>query len=181
MSLEQALGVGDGQRSLTCCHPWGHKELNTTEWLNWTERIFPWSKWVTGWGMDISGSTYQLIRMLPIPQVFQRNSFCVCILTSLLVYVSNTTSFHRAAIYLIRQFAIQCLASFYGLRVTPQKLTCDETNDLKMEESIKWHRQVRLHSLALHLVNYSQAALNCILTVHFQTVLLPNTRLLGLC
>ena len=31
---EQALGFGDGQGSLTCCSPWGHKELDTTEQLN---------------------------------------------------------------------------------------------------------------------------------------------------
>ena len=24
--FEQALGVGDGQGSLACCSPWGHKE-----------------------------------------------------------------------------------------------------------------------------------------------------------
>ena len=35
--FEQALGVGDGQGSLACCSPWSHKELDTTEWLNWTE------------------------------------------------------------------------------------------------------------------------------------------------
>ena len=35
--FEQALGVGDGQGSLVCCSPWGHKESETTEWLNWTE------------------------------------------------------------------------------------------------------------------------------------------------
>ena len=33
--FEQALGVGDGQGNLTCCSPWGHKESDTTEWLNW--------------------------------------------------------------------------------------------------------------------------------------------------
>ena len=33
---EQALGVGDGQGSLVCHSPWGCKELDTTEWLNWT-------------------------------------------------------------------------------------------------------------------------------------------------
>ena len=33
----QALGVGDGQGSLECCSPWGHKESNMTEWLNWTD------------------------------------------------------------------------------------------------------------------------------------------------
>ena len=32
-----APGVGDGQGSLACCGSWGRKELDTTEWLNWTE------------------------------------------------------------------------------------------------------------------------------------------------
>ena len=31
---EQALGDGEGQGSLACCSPWGHKELGTTERLN---------------------------------------------------------------------------------------------------------------------------------------------------
>ena len=34
--FEQAPGVGDGQGSLVCCSPWGHKELDMTEWLNWS-------------------------------------------------------------------------------------------------------------------------------------------------
>ena len=29
--------VGDGQGGLACYSPWGHKESDTTEWLNWTE------------------------------------------------------------------------------------------------------------------------------------------------
>ena len=29
--FEKAPGVGDGQESLACCSPWGHKELDTTE------------------------------------------------------------------------------------------------------------------------------------------------------
>ena len=29
--FEQALGVSDGQRSLVCCSPWVHKELDITE------------------------------------------------------------------------------------------------------------------------------------------------------
>ena len=32
--FEQAPGVGDAQGSLTCCNPWGCKELDMTE-LNW--------------------------------------------------------------------------------------------------------------------------------------------------
>ena len=37
--FEQAPGVGDGQGSLACCSPWGRKESDTTEQLNWTELI----------------------------------------------------------------------------------------------------------------------------------------------
>ena len=55
--FEQAPGVGDGQGSLVCCSPWGHKELDTTEPLNWTDfpyceqetynpiPVFPTSTW----------------------------------------------------------------------------------------------------------------------------------------
>ena len=32
--FEQALGDGEEQGSLTCCRPWGRKELDTTEQLN---------------------------------------------------------------------------------------------------------------------------------------------------
>ena len=33
------LGVGDGQGGLACCGSWGHKELDMTEQLNWTEHL----------------------------------------------------------------------------------------------------------------------------------------------
>ena len=33
--FEQAPKVDDGQGSLVCCSPWGCKELDTTELLNW--------------------------------------------------------------------------------------------------------------------------------------------------
>ena len=38
---EQASGVGNGQGGLACCSPWGHRESDITEWLNWTEKLFP--------------------------------------------------------------------------------------------------------------------------------------------
>ena len=31
IELEQALGDGEGLRSLVCCSPWGHKESDTTK------------------------------------------------------------------------------------------------------------------------------------------------------
>ena len=34
--FEWTPGVGDGQGSLACCNPWGRKESDMTEWLNWT-------------------------------------------------------------------------------------------------------------------------------------------------
>ena len=35
--FEQAPGVSDGQGSLACYSPWGHKESDMTEQLNWTD------------------------------------------------------------------------------------------------------------------------------------------------
>jgi len=32
--IDQGPGVGDGQGSLACCSPWGHKESDTTKQLN---------------------------------------------------------------------------------------------------------------------------------------------------
>ena len=37
MSLSQLRELVMGQGSLACCGPWGRKESDTTEWLNWTE------------------------------------------------------------------------------------------------------------------------------------------------
>ena len=38
--FEQALGVGDEQRSLVCSIQWSHKESDTTKQLNWTELLW---------------------------------------------------------------------------------------------------------------------------------------------
>ena len=35
--FEKTLGVGDGWGRLECCSPCGHKLLDRTEHLNWTE------------------------------------------------------------------------------------------------------------------------------------------------
>ena len=42
---EGTLGVGDGQGVLACCDSWGHKESDTTEWLNWTDTPFSFSSY----------------------------------------------------------------------------------------------------------------------------------------
>ena len=45
---EWTPGVGDGQGSLACCDSWGRKELDMTEWLNWTCIILPSSQFLRG-------------------------------------------------------------------------------------------------------------------------------------
>ena len=40
--FEQALRVDDGQGSLVCYSPWGHKESDRTEQLNWTKPRVSW-------------------------------------------------------------------------------------------------------------------------------------------
>ena len=37
MSLSKLQELVDGQGGLACFSPWGHKEWDMTEWLNWTE------------------------------------------------------------------------------------------------------------------------------------------------
>ena len=70
--FQQAPGDGEGQGSLACCSPWGHKESDMTEWLNWTpllhrELFVPPSPWVLALGLfsiliKISTQSYKLVR-----------------------------------------------------------------------------------------------------------------------
>ena len=55
--FEQALGVGDGQGSLVCCSPWGGKESDMPEQLNWTELhiyVPTWKNLTSTWWMKDS-------------------------------------------------------------------------------------------------------------------------------
>ena len=52
--FEETLGVGDGQKGVVCCSPWGRKESDTTVLLNWNDAEAPiiWlpdaKSWLTG-------------------------------------------------------------------------------------------------------------------------------------
>ena len=46
---EQALRIGNGQRGLACYSPWGSKESDTTERLNWTELNYWAASWLITW------------------------------------------------------------------------------------------------------------------------------------
>ena len=45
MSLSKIQEMVEGQGSLACCSPWGHKELDTTVWLNKTTKEPKWLAW----------------------------------------------------------------------------------------------------------------------------------------
>ena len=42
--FKQAPGDGEGQGGLACCSPWGHKESDTTEWLNNNKTSKEWNE-----------------------------------------------------------------------------------------------------------------------------------------
>ena len=49
MSLSKLWEFGDGQGSLVCCSPWGHKESDMTEWLNNNNKM--WIEFISGGGI----------------------------------------------------------------------------------------------------------------------------------
>ena len=65
LAAAAAAAAADGQGSLACCSPWGCKESDMTELLNWTEGS--WSFWngsrfYTSWGKikeKVSGSKWR--------------------------------------------------------------------------------------------------------------------------
>ena len=61
-------GVGDGQGGLECCDSWGHKESDSTEWLNWTELCSIYIKKTDNWPTLIGYSIDRNI--LPVEGLF---------------------------------------------------------------------------------------------------------------
>ena len=62
--FEWILGIGDGQGGLVCCDSRGHKEFDTTEWLNWTDAWkdsgFVWVSYMT----DLTTESVKTIKIL---------------------------------------------------------------------------------------------------------------------
>ena len=80
--FEQALEVGDGQASLACCSPWGLRELDTTERLNWTDfLIFVFISITPGVGLKRILLWFMSKSVLPL---FSSKSFIV----SSLIFIS---------------------------------------------------------------------------------------------
>ena len=64
--FEHVLGVGDGWGSLECCSPWGLKESNATEQLNWTE-LLDFSIWMhqVGYWLNTVMLAFALLFRIP--------------------------------------------------------------------------------------------------------------------
>ena len=64
--FEQAPGVGDGQRSLACCSPWGCRESDITEWLNNNRRLQ--AKWIKSglWSLPEPNISCYSSRVFPV-------------------------------------------------------------------------------------------------------------------
>ena len=58
--FEQSPRVGDGQGSLACCSPWGGKDSDMTERLNWL------TDWLRGKFVNISTKKCQTVILVPI-------------------------------------------------------------------------------------------------------------------
>ena len=69
--FEWTLGVGDGQGDLECCDSGGRKELDTTEWLNWTELML--------WCPSVGSCLVLLERVFAMTNALSwQNSVCRC-------------------------------------------------------------------------------------------------------
>ena len=82
--FEQALGVGDGQGSLACCSPWGHKEWDRTERLNWILIYSRWwtisSPWLLSEKKWISGLRFSLYNSIQ-----SNNNYCLILQNDLYI------------------------------------------------------------------------------------------------
>ena len=69
--FEQAPGDGEGQGSLAYCSPCSGKELDMTEWLNWTELDYPMRIWAPGGRVCIAHSITSAARNIADTSVSQ--------------------------------------------------------------------------------------------------------------
>ena len=79
--FEPIPAVGDGQGSIVCCSPWGWKELDLTERLNWTELLLRVPStfllpWECATGTSWKSSRMQCTYKFPVP--FPGLMACFC-------------------------------------------------------------------------------------------------------
>ena len=76
--FEQALEIGDGQGNLACCSPWGCKESDTTEQLNWLTDILFGEMSLNIFAYFLIGSFNFLLLSFEILYIFLNTSSVSC-------------------------------------------------------------------------------------------------------
>ena len=81
--FEQALGVGEGQGSLVRCSPWGCKESDMTERLNWSEQVELDENWFSTKACDIltTKEIHYLEELAQIPSLYSKSAH-TCVLSN---------------------------------------------------------------------------------------------------
>ena len=94
--FDQTPRNSERQRSLVCCSPWGCKDLDKTEWLNWIEFFNVFTSWIEKWILWIIIIVI-IIRYQPFSYIkYYKNyllncltAICVCILPFWLMITRN--------------------------------------------------------------------------------------------
>ena len=79
----KALGVGDGQGSLACCHPWGRRESDTTDDLTaaadstykWDDTVFVFCVWLISVSIMSSRSSHVATHLPNFSNAFDKAAF----------------------------------------------------------------------------------------------------------
>ena len=71
----------EGQGNLACCSPWGHKDWDMTEWLNWTEPMEPDAKILVFWMLSVK-PIFSLSSFTFIKRLFSSSLYAIRVVSS---------------------------------------------------------------------------------------------------
>ena len=101
---EWTPGVGDGQGGLACCDPWGCKESDTTERLNWTELnlfMYPCDLGIKTSLCIRTNNSRDIIWEIKDNKKKQNNRGFYLPLLMLPIFVASWSNFHNDTYYLL--------------------------------------------------------------------------------
>ena len=112
--FEWTLEVGDGQGGLACWNSWGRKELDTAEWLNWTDHMLKWGKLGEEWKEMPIRKNEGHLHLFNVGNVKCKMCVCVCVcmyvyvqlLNHVWVFVTPWTVVHQTSVHGIFQARI---------------------------------------------------------------------------
>ena len=90
-------GAGNEQGGLACCCSWGHKESDTTEWLNWTDKSGKWAMELEQVKCSLVLSRFSCFSGINAPQI-----------------IASLVSISRALENVSFNMFYQCFHWFYG-------------------------------------------------------------------